>query len=220
MMKQHSTDGGDGAGHRCGNCDQALQAVEGLVGGAIGLNPDAFYPTLMAMKVPAKAKKDWQQMAEVLDEFIDSESGKPTAPSNMITSVIEGGYREYMWANFDNADVREQDLGRFEEFAFEFETLEQFLNELSLLTTADGLEKEKKESPQQQKQKQKENEDAVVLSTEHQAKGLEWKVVFIIGLTEGAFPTFVPSRKVGRPDWKKNDDCFMWPLPAHKINCF
>jgi len=32
------------------------------------------------------------------------------------------------------------------------------------------------------------NQDKVVLSTIHQAKGLEWKMVFLIGLVDGHFP--------------------------------
>ena len=35
---------------------------------------------------------------------------------------------------------------------------------------------------------QQDNQDTLTLTTIHQAKGLEWKVVFIIGLTEGLFP--------------------------------
>ncbi|UCD35709.1 MAG: ATP-dependent helicase, partial [Nitrospiraceae bacterium] len=31
--------------------------------------------------------------------------------------------------------------------------------------------------------------EAIVLSTVHRAKGLEWSRVFIIGLTDGAFPS-------------------------------
>ncbi|MGK0190403.1 MAG: DNA helicase-2/ATP-dependent DNA helicase PcrA [Verrucomicrobiales bacterium] len=152
--------------------------------GESGETPEKFSTTLLKFKVPAKAQADWKQLAYVLDEFI-SDNGKPVPPSAMIVSVLEGFYREYAYANFDNAEVRTQDIDRFEEFALEFESLEQFLSELSLLSSADGTNSGKKE-----KEKRDRDEDAVMLSTVHQAKGLEWKVVFLIGLTEGAFPNY------------------------------
>src|SRR5262249_13736948 len=39
--------------------------------------------------------------------------------------------------------------------------------------------------------------ERVTLSSVHQAKGLEWKVVFIIGLNEGSFPS---HRSLETPD--------------------
>lgn len=52
--------------------------------------------------------------------------------------------------------------------------LEDFLAEISLMSDIDGL---------------KENEDGVLLMTLHSAKGLEFPVVFLVGMEEGIFPT-------------------------------
>lgn len=52
--------------------------------------------------------------------------------------------------------------------------LEDFLAEVSLMSDIDGL---------------KEEEDGVLLMTLHSAKGLEFPVVFLVGLEEGIFPT-------------------------------
>mgnify|MGYP006153594839 FL=1 len=48
------------------------------------------------------------------------------------------------------------------------------------MSTADGDPKANR--------KEEKNEDAVTLSSIHQAKGLEWKVVFLIWLADGMFP--------------------------------
>lgn len=57
----------------------------------------------------------------------------------------------------------------------EDKTMGAFLQEVSLLTTAD--------------QNENENEDKVTLMTIHMAKGLEFKQVFIVGMEEDLFPS-------------------------------
>ena len=56
----------------------------------------------------------------------------------------------------------------------------------------------------EEKQFEMENVDAVKLITVHQAKGLEWKVVFVANLVEGRFPSgmVLRSRKGGKRDRK------------------
>ena len=62
---------------------------------------------------------------------------------------------------------------------FYLNKLESFLNELSLVGSSIITEHE----AEQQK-----NQETLTLTTIHQAKGLEWNVVIVIGLTEGLFP--------------------------------
>ncbi|WP_250629963.1 ATP-dependent helicase [Rhodoflexus caldus] len=57
----------------------------------------------------------------------------------------------------------------------EDKSLSAFLQEVSLLTTADEGDKD--------------NEDAVSLMTIHQAKGLEFKYVYVVGMEEDLFPS-------------------------------
>ena len=154
--------------------------------GRSGQMPEVFSDTLLGFKVPHKAERDWRQLAYVLDEMID-DKGEPEHPQAMITSVLEGFYRELMQATFDNADIREQDIERLVEFSQGFEDLDSFLSELSLLSSAEGTGSGDAKNKNKRRDK---NEDAVLLSTVHQAKGLEWKAVFLIGLTEGGFPNY------------------------------
>jgi len=65
-----------------------------------------------------------------------------------------------------------------EKYAEQFHDLEEFLSQLSLLAGQDALAATQEEPDQ----------EAVCLSSVHQAKGLEWKVVFVVWLAEGMFP--------------------------------
>jgi superfamily I DNA/RNA helicase len=61
--------------------------------------------------------------------------------------------------------------------------LEEFLQQISLYTEQDGL---------------REDESLVTLMTLHNAKGLEYDTVFIVGCEEGSFPTCALSKRAAR----------------------
>ena len=65
-------------------------------------------------------------------------------------------------------------------FAHTYKNTTEFLNDVSLRESFKGESVVDDETERETEQ--------LVLSTIHQAKGLEWKVVFIIGLSEGQFP--------------------------------
>jgi DNA helicase-2/ATP-dependent DNA helicase PcrA len=127
---------------------------------------------------PKKAVKTWEQFGHVLDELVD-ENGQPVSPTSMIQSVVEGVYAEFMQAEFKNAEQRQQDLERLADFSTRFTDSAEFLSQLALLTNTDTEGKASKTET---------DEDAVTLTTCHQAKGLEWQAVFAIWLAEGMFP--------------------------------
>jgi len=154
---------------------------------AISDRPPASYTNLLdAMKVPARAQAAWPQIGQVLDEFLDpeSESGfRP--PSAMLLSVVEGFYDDYLKQSFDNPRERRQDLDQLTIFAERYDDLPTMLAELALLTNADDATP--RDGPSAKSARQP-DADAVTLTSIHQAKGLEWKVVFLIWLTDGMFP--------------------------------
>jgi DNA helicase-2/ATP-dependent DNA helicase PcrA len=142
--------------------------------------PDSFSKYMLDFKVPASAQGDWSQIAYILDEFLDPEADDGLiAPEFMIHSVMEGLYKEYMIASFDNAESRQQDLEQFQMFASGFSSMVDFLEQMALLGGSEG-------DPQQDRRRK--DEPGVTLSSVHQAKGLEWKIVFVIWLTDGMFP--------------------------------
>ncbi|MDZ4404747.1 ATP-dependent helicase [Prosthecobacter sp.] len=140
--------------------------------------PASFSEILLPLKVPKKAKETWDQVAYVLDEMIGAE-GRPAAPALMIRSIVEGVYEDYMKTKFKNYEQRQQDLEQLSNFSDRFTDPLEFLSQLSLLS---GVDTDNKPDQQQQ------DRDAVTLTTGHQAKGLEWKVVFAIWLADGMFP--------------------------------
>jgi DNA helicase-2/ATP-dependent DNA helicase PcrA len=100
-------------------------------------------------------------------------------PANMIRQVLEAGYEEYLQDNFANYRQRLEDLEQLASFALQFKTTEEFLTQLSLLTNLEAEDDRNVSKDTEQ----------IRLSTIHQAKGLEFDVVFVIMLCDGLFPS-------------------------------
>jgi DNA helicase-2/ATP-dependent DNA helicase PcrA len=100
------------------------------------------------------------------------------AISEMISTILKHGYTEYLKNNYPNYESRLEDIGQLINFSTKYSDLESFLSELSLMSGISGEEIITAG----------EEDKRVVLSTIHQAKGLEWKAVFIIWCAEGRFP--------------------------------
>ena len=128
-------------------------------------------------QVPKKSAKHWHQLCYTLDEL--TPNGFFATPGEMIFSVMEGIYKDYMEASFENSEAREGDLEQLSRFGATFDNIADFLEQLSLLGSVDG------EPGADQAQA---DEDKLTLSSIHQAKGLEWRAVFLIGLVDGQFP--------------------------------
>ncbi len=103
-------------------------------------------------------------------------------PDLLIQRILDAGYSKDMLVRFDNARDRIEDLKELVNFAHTYKSLESFLSDLALRENFRG------ESFAGQGQAKVDEDDQLVLSTIHQAKGLEWKVVFVLGLSDGQFP--------------------------------
>src|SRR5882762_5573547 len=137
----------------------------------------SFSERLLAMSVSAKSKKHWTQFAHTLDEI--APGGQPNPPSEMITSVVEAIYDDYAKVNFTNYELRREDLSQLAAFARQFKDVNEFLSQLALISNVDA-----EAAPNQTA-----DQEAVNLSSVHQAKGLEYHTVFVIWLTDGMFPS-------------------------------
>lgn len=142
--------------------------------------PDSFSNTMLGFRVPAKAKSTWEQLCHTLDEL--APEGVFERPSNMIFSIMEGVYEDYMRGSFDNYENRKQDIEQLMQYGENYDDILEFLAQLSLMSSVDN-----EPAGGNQAQKDKTNE-GVLLSSIHQAKGLEWKVVFLVWLADGMFP--------------------------------
>ena len=133
---------------------------------------------------PKKAEKAWAQFAITLSQ-LEVEPVR-AQPWEMIRIVVEAGYEDYLQENFANYRNRLEDLEQLASFARTFKSTEEFLTQLSLLTNIEADDQNKKSNDDEQ----------VRLSTIHQAKGLEFDVVFVIMLCDGLFPSSRSSESV------------------------
>ena len=99
-------------------------------------------------------------------------------PAAGIEAVLKGGYPATLRQKYDRADNRLADLEQFAVLAARYDSLERLLAELLLAGDVYGMDSVAAAEPQ----------DVLVLSTVHQAKGLEWSHVFVIRLIEENFP--------------------------------
>jgi ATP-dependent DNA helicase UvrD/PcrA len=128
--------------------------------------------------VPKKTTMAWTQFAATISQLEEKTVRKSAA--KMIQIVIEAGYDDYLKENFANYRSRLDDLKQLAIFAQQFETVEEFLTQMALLT---NVEAEDEQRPADR------DEERIRLSTIHQAKGLEFDVVFVIMLCDGMFPS-------------------------------
>jgi ATP-dependent DNA helicase UvrD/PcrA len=103
-----------------------------------------------------------------------------SAPAEAIRHVVESVYRDYARAKFPNGDARLDDLEQLAQFAQTYESLPGFLEEVTLFNELSGEDVQAGEP----------SDDRVVLSSVHQAKGLEWSRVVVMWLSEGRFPSY------------------------------
>jgi DNA helicase-2/ATP-dependent DNA helicase PcrA len=100
-------------------------------------------------------------------------------PSETIRLIVERGYADYARAKFANSQARLDDLEQLSQYALRYEDVNVFLDEVALANPIAG-EDSAVVGPEDEK---------IVLSSVHQAKGLEWRIVFVIWLADGRFPS-------------------------------
>lgn len=96
------------------------------------------------------------------------------SPSDIIETLIERtGYRDYVLDGTPQAEEREANLSVLVSDAKNYVALPDFLEEAALMSSVDTIEDKEK----------------VTFMTIHAAKGLEFPVVFMVGMEEGLFPS-------------------------------
>lgn len=137
------------------------------------------------MGLTARATNEAVKFREMIDRFIQLQEVSPV--SELVEKVLEEtGYRELL--KKDKSIEAQSRLENIDEFlsvtqAFEAraetsdKSLVAFLTDLALIADIDALDEDDNK-----------NAEKVVLMTMHGAKGLEYPVVFIIGMEENVFP--------------------------------
>ncbi len=127
----------------------------------------------------------WREFLELMDSLTEAEDAEQeqtnervneqVSPSELVAQLT-AYLLPYLRASYENADDRLDDLAQIAQAAPEAHSLDDFLAEITLLSQLDTAAKEE------------DDEDCITLSTIHQAKGLEWKAVFVLSLSDGLFP--------------------------------
>ena len=126
--------------------------------------------------LPDRARAGLKSFKKIMNSIINMEVDK--RPDLILLNIMEHGYSNHVMTHFDNAKDRIDDLHELVSFAHNYKGAKTLLSDITLREPFKG---------ETVKGKPIEDEH-LVLSTIHQAKGLEWKAVFMLGLSEGAFP--------------------------------
>lgn len=135
-------------------------------------------PLKHPLRLSAKQKEAIKNYVNIIHEL--REINKASSIKEVVKAAIQQtGYLEHLHAEPDTMQERKENLNALVSKAAEWEmsslepTLEGFLEELSLKSSLDEAEHV---------------QDRVNLMTIHNGKGLEFEVVFLVGLEEDLFP--------------------------------
>lgn len=128
---------------------------------------------LAGLNIPPSIRPHWKNFLALMDSLHPTD-----APLTTLELVNRARlYLDDYWRTaYENYEERMEDLEQLARTVADSPNLQDFLSQAALLSEAD--------------QEAAPEEDCVTLSTIHQAKGLEWKVVFVIFLAEGMFPHY------------------------------
>src|SRR3954470_7854490 len=126
---------------------------------------------------PKKAHIAWAQFTATMAQLEDP--NLRNNPGKMIRLVLDAVYEDYLEETYPNYSARKEDIEQLANFAGQFNSMEDFLTQLALLSNVEAEEENVATD----------DDEKLKLSSIHQAKGLEFNVVFVIMLCEGLFPS-------------------------------
>lgn len=127
----------------------------------------------------------WAEFLALLESLVQDETRQN--PAKQIELILSRGYGAHLATTYENAEARLEDLQQLARYAARYHSTEEFLAELALLST------ERYSAPQPVAGEDVvmggDEDELLTLTSVHQAKGLEWRVVFIIWAADGKFPS-------------------------------
>jgi DNA helicase-2/ATP-dependent DNA helicase PcrA len=134
--------------------------------------------------VPAKSKGPFAAFVADLRKI--QASHPETQPAAAVEAILHGGYPATLRGKYDHAVNRLADIEQMGVLAAQHTSLERMIAELLLAGEIYGRDSLDGTVPG----------ETLVLSTIHQAKGLEWSRVFVLRLVDDSFPSY---RALGEP---------------------
>ena len=157
---------------------KTAQKIFAKLGGRVNVLHTETLEQLGSM-LPAAAQESWQAIKPIFVAYREEKLEED--PGEVIFRFNKAFYGTYMSETFDNHKFRAEDIDGLIDFTVKFESVENFLAEVALLTNLDTDAAAQAE--------QTADEHILRLSTVHQAKGLEWKAVFVLFVNEEMFPS-------------------------------
>jgi superfamily I DNA/RNA helicase len=120
------------------------------------------------------ASRGVASFVRLLDELAETAADESTGPGDLLRQALDdSGYMAELEAEETvEAAGRLENIGELVGSAREFTRIDEFLEQVALVADTDEID----------------DDDRVVLMTLHSAKGLEYPVVFVLGMEEGVFP--------------------------------
>lgn len=151
-------------------------------------NPlDAIATAEVMALVPTKSKGPFAAFVADLRKI--QQAGPEAQPAAAIAALLASGFAESVRARFDRADNRIADIEQLAVLAARYDSLEKLIADLLLAGDVYGMDTVDAEPG-----------ETLVMSTIHQAKGLEWSLVFMPRLVEDGFPSARSLRETGGED--------------------
>src|SRR4051794_3422162 len=122
--------------------------------------------------VGTSSQRGIRQFLELVDQLV---ALVPNGPGEVLQAALErSGYLDELEAEHTVESAgRLENLGELVGSAREFQTVDEFLEQIALVADTDQID---------------DDDSKVTLMTLHSAKGLEYPVVFLVGAEEGVFP--------------------------------
>jgi DNA helicase II / ATP-dependent DNA helicase PcrA len=145
-----------------------------------------------------RARAGWREFAGLMSRLSSIDAAD--RPGIQIQTIMGSGYSEHLSTAYENAELRAEDIRQLANYAAQFGSTEAFLSDLALVNTErfaapNGMSAE-------DVVKGGDQDERLVLSSVHQAKGLEWRVVFVIWAADGKFPS---ARSLRDPDSEEEE---------------
>lgn len=127
--------------------------------------------------LPPALQAEWPPIQDIMAAYHDQNLSED--PGEAIHLFLEAFYAGHLAEQYDEPQHRMDDIQELILFTSDFESNADFLGEMALISNLDA----------EAETLARESKDSVRLSTVHQAKGLEWKAVFVLWLGDGLFPS-------------------------------
>ncbi len=157
---------------------RSLETMWKKLGGSCVLSTQEGRDGLLALLKPA-ARGCWTGVSDAIAEYFEGDGKVRGSVVELVHSFVEKFYGAYLRKKYEDYADRADDVDEMALQVSESGSLESFLQEVALLTNAEAAYEGRADAAAH----------TVRLSTIHQAKGLEWPMVFLIWASEGMFPS-------------------------------